>query len=106
VTVARIHPEPRPIKPELIEIGDTIRITFKPYEGVTSELIGTVAERKDYGMQRHLHTAEGGRLLVWEPGKHEPVKITLLDRAPRTAETLDIFDNETGADIGEIRKRL
>lgn len=105
--MARVHPEPRYIRPETIDIGDTIRVTFPKHQGMTNSITGTVAKREEHGMRRHMLTEEGGRLLVWEPGKHENFRVTLLDRNPkREPEQLEIFNNETGADIGELRKRL
>lgn len=98
----RGKPEPRFIRPETIDVGDTIRVTFKKNDGIEMSLVGTVARREDHGAMRQMITAEGGIILAWSPGEARNVRVTLLDRAPHVAPAL--FD--MNAEIGDIRQRI
>lgn len=93
-------PEPRFIKPESVDIGDTIRVTTQGNDGITTEKVGKVARRDDHGNVRAYFTAENGRLLSWTPGKSSP-RITLLNREPETNEPA-LFDMEM---LDEARDR-
>lgn len=91
---------PRPIKPELIEIGDDIEVTLPKVDGVVHTLRGVVGKRIDHGAARHLLTEEGYTLLAWEPGR-AGVKVTLHKRKP--AEQQSLFDYDY---LNETRMRI
>lgn len=92
---------PREIKPELVEIGDTISVTFPRDGGLTVTHVGRVAKATTHGKTRYLITAEGATVLAWEPTGNR-VKIILLKREPVPGETLfEMSDN-----MHEIRVRI
>lgn len=91
---------PRPIKPELIEIGDDIEVTLPKVDGVVHTLRGVVGKRMDHGAARYLLTAEGYTLLAWEPGR-AGVKVTLHKRKPVYVKPL--FDYDV---LNETRERI
>lgn len=97
--------EPRFIRPENIEIGDTIRVAYPVNGGIRIIKEGTVAERQDHNACRILLTAEGGHLLAWEPGGQRDIRITLLDRKPVNNDPT-LFDLPMTADLGEVRARI
>lgn len=78
---------PRPIKPELIEIGDDIEVTLPKTDGATHTIRGVVGKRNDHGAVRYLLTAEGYTLLAWSPDR-AGVKVTLHSRMPVPMATL------------------
>lgn len=91
------------IKPELIELGDTISVVHKRNQGVVSILEGIVHERRDSGNVRYLLTAEGATLLAWTPGRTD-VTVRLINRPAKPQPTLAYFDNNV---IDEtIRERI
>lgn len=95
-------PEPRFIKPETVDIGDTIRVVAPDVgDGVERSWIGKVATREDNGSVRAYFTAERGRILTWEPGKPYP-RVTLLNREPVIEEPA-LFDMEM---LDEARERV
>ena len=87
---------PRPIKPEMIEIGDEIEVTLPKVDGVVHTLRGVVGKRMDHGAVRYLLTQEGYTLLAWEPGR-AGVKVTLHKRKPVDQQPIFEYDylNET-----------
>lgn len=96
--------DPRFIRPETVEIGDTVRVTYPVNGGIEVSKVGTVASREDHGNLRIYLTAEGGHLFDWQPHTTRHVRVTLLARnPPASGETL--FDMPM-ADIGEIRQRI
>jgi hypothetical protein len=82
---------PRPIAPELIEAGDTIECEFPETAGVTVIKRGIVAYVQAHAGQRHILTQEGTVLSVWQPGKNNRVKYTLINRAEFGTPMLDMF---------------
>lgn len=97
---------PRYIKPEQIILGDTIRISYPESGGIKVAKEGTVAVREDHGKSRFLLTAEGGQLLVWEPGAPK-LRITLLARNPHADDKMDgaLFDFTDGT-MSQVRARV
>lgn len=81
---------PRPIRPELIEIGDKVRVTFPTKKGVTMTHEGVVSSRVDHGAVRFLYTEEGATLFSWQVGK-SALRVLLLDRPPAPQEPLSLF---------------
>lgn len=55
---------PRPIRPELVEVGDRIRVTFPKARGVVMTHEGVVHHRADSGDVRYLYTEEGATLIA------------------------------------------
>ena len=82
-----VLPFPRFIRPEQVEIGDTVRVKVKTVQGVTPIREGVVAERDYRGSERVLLTAEGGELFAWHPSHGGP-QVTLLARNEAEPETL------------------
>lgn len=82
---------PRPIKSEMIEIGDEIEVTLPKTDGVVHTLRGVVGKRMDHGAVRYLLTQEGYTLLAWEPGR-AGVKVTLHKRKPINQEPIFEYD--------------
>lgn len=78
--MSRAYHFPRAITPELIEIGDKIRVAYKPVDGVSQSREGTVHTIQEHGAMRILATREGGRLLTYTPGERAPVAVLLLAR--------------------------
>lgn len=97
---------PRPIRPELIEIGDEIEVTLPENAGAIHSYRGTVASREDHGIVRYLSTAQGHILLAWEPGNTTSVKVTLHGRTPIAGQSL--FDVAENWDVfmDNIRERI
>lgn len=91
---------PRVIKPELIELGDTISVVHPRDQGIVCILEGVVHERKDSGNVRYLITKEGATLLAWTPGRN--VKVTLLSRPEFKQESLTIVSDF----FDETRERI
>ena len=86
-----ILPFPRFVKPEQLDIGDLIRITYDPDNtGITATRQGTIARREYVGSERVLYTREGGCLLTWHP-EHKSPRITLLAKAEQPQTMLDLF---------------
>lgn len=83
--------KPRYVKPENVAIGDTIRVTYPPLNGIKTDMVGVVASREYQGSDRVLATAEGGELLRYNPARKPPT-VTMLKRANVTAVTLPGFD--------------
>lgn len=92
---------PREIKPELIEIGDTIQVKFRRDGGLTVTHEGRVYESVTHGKTRYLRTAEGTTILAWEPGAPKRQTIILIKREPVEGQTLFEF-----SDFTEIHVRL
>lgn len=92
---------PRPIKPELIEIGDDIEITLPKTEGVIHKIRGVVSRREDHGNIRYLINDEGYIILAWAPGERTGVIVTLYSRKP--VAQLSLFEPEF---ITEVRERI
>lgn len=81
------------IRPENVEIGDRIRITYPVYMGVQRVNEGTVYRRIDDGDIRELHTREGGLLFAWSPKQRPKFTVELLSRAPVEQATLPGMDD-------------
>lgn len=71
---------PKSIAPELVQIGDTIRVEYASNDGVTRFVEGIVAKRVDHGESRAMLTKEGGRLFTWGSRRDPRIHITLLNR--------------------------
>lgn len=95
---------PRPIAPENVEVGDKVRITHRPDDGVTLSYSGVVGRREDHGDTRHMLTVEGGRLFVWSVKRDPRITIELLDRAP--VEQPMLFLGNIGDSLDEVRERV
>lgn len=89
----------RYIKPEVISIGDTIRVTWKEKD-VTRSHVGVVATRRIDGKMTHWETAEGITLLSRHGITHAtaggtlypfPATVTLLEAAPQLETALALF---------------
>lgn len=85
---------PRSIKPSLVQVGDTIKITLPKKRGIESTVTGTVHHRSDHGKTRFLYTEEGATILSWEPGNDSSAHIMLLHRAEIEHPVLDFFNTE------------
>lgn len=81
---------PRLIKPELIEAGDTITVTYPEDHGVQVTKTGIVAYVAPHAGMRHVITQEGGVLAVWAPGISDKLKFT-LNKRPAMEQT-PMFD--------------
>lgn len=79
---------PRPILPELVEVGDTIRVTYRVEDGVTRTSSGKVAEKIDLGPAYQMVTLEGGLLFTWNAHRDSRFKVELIDREPASQATL------------------
>jgi hypothetical protein len=86
-------PLPRHIRPENLQIGDTIRVTWS-FKGIERSHTATIAERSYSGQDRIYSTAEGATIFSWNPSLPHPT-ITLLARAGEVQPTL--FDMREGA---------
>lgn len=86
---------PAIIKPELIEVGDKVRVKFRAKKGVTMTHEGVVSSREDHGSVRFLYTEEGATLVSWQPGVSTGISVTLLDRPPVVQAQLSFFDTES-----------
>lgn len=84
---------PRDTKPELIEPGDRVRVTFPEDGGVTVRREGVVSKLQRHIGVVHLLTADGAVLGRYRPGERSLQKYTLLDRAPLIQEPLSLFDD-------------
>lgn len=80
---------PRVIAPELVEVGDKIRVTFPPKKGVRMSHEGVVSSIENAGQVRFLMTDEGATLVSWQIGGRN-LSIMLLDRPP--AVQVSLFD--------------
>lgn len=76
----------RYITPASIEIGDTIRVTWKTGD-ITHSRAAKVSAREYEGSMRVFTAEDGQEILRWHPS-YNAQKVTLLDRAPRPQETL------------------
>lgn len=95
-------PEVRFIKPEVIRIGDTIKVEWQDKD-VTMCAVGTVADRKHYGVNATEWVTTDGKVLLARFGIDHAVagaeplgmyqaKVTLIKAAPElTQPTLDIM---------------
>ena len=92
---------PRPIKPELIEIGDDIEIIFNLEDGLTLTRRGVVTGREDHGTMRYLIVGKSTILLAWEPGVSTKSKYIVHSRKP--VDQMSLFEPEF---ITEVRKRI
>lgn len=93
---------PRQIKPELVEIGDTIEVELAKLAGMVIIRKGVVSAFGKNGNVRQLLTSEGGILCAWEPGKPSRVTVTLIKRAPVVQQPL--FDFTQAMDA--VRERI
>lgn len=91
----------RVIKPEQIEIGDTISVTHPRDKGIVLVLEGVVHKKQSSGNVRYFTTKEGSTLLAWVPGVNT-VRVTLISR-PETPPAQIQFINDF---LDETRERL
>jgi len=82
---------PRPIKPELIVVGDEISVQYPEDGGVTVTKRGVVDNVEAHAGMRYILTAQGGVLAVWQPGKPDKLTFTLEKRATIIEPMLDMF---------------
>jgi hypothetical protein len=80
--------EPRKISPELVEIGDTVRVTFEPVQGIVRTREAIVHRRIDENGVRAYFTKDGGLIFTWKVGKKHGYIIHVLDREPQEQQTL------------------
>lgn len=92
---------PRPIKPELIEIGDDIEIILNPEDGLTLTRRGVVTGREDHGTVRYLIVGKSTILLAWEPGVSTKGKYIVHSRKP--VAQMSLFEPEF---ITEVKERI
>jgi len=79
---------PRPIAPEMVELGDRVTVTYKSDHGITRAATGTVYAREDNGNVRHMVTREGATLFTWDTTEHPGYTLELLSRAEYPQEGL------------------
>lgn len=91
--MAGYHTFPRPVKPELISVGDMIEAVYPEDGGITIRKRGTVHKIDVYAGTRLFLTREGAAIFQYAPGRRAPVKIMLLAREPATNEPLSMFDD-------------
>lgn len=86
------------LKPELVEVGDTIAVTYPESGGIKITKTGTVAKRIDYNSVRHMMTEEGSTIFSWEPGKNTGIQVVLLAKKPveQPESMLDMFRERIG----------
>lgn len=89
----RTATKPVYVKPEQVNVGDTIRVTFKELNGITTEMVGTVHERQHEGSDRVYYTREGGELFRWNISAR-PTRITLLSERDPDGQ-VQLFDYES-----------
>ncbi len=94
---------PREIKPELVEIGDTVRVVHKRKNGVVMTLEGVVGKRVDNGPARHMMTVEGSTLFAWGGRHNSPVTVWLLNRKPQEQDELPMNFSEF---MANVRQRI
>lgn len=87
-----MHTLPRPIKPELIDVGDTVEAIYPEDGGLTLRKRGTVSKIDTYVGSRLFLTAEGACIFRYSPGTTSPVKVILIARGPVPSEPLSMFD--------------
>jgi hypothetical protein len=81
--MSRTLPPVRFIKPDSIQIGDTIKVD-KPFQDSIVSHIGIVAKREHLGDFTEYRTTQGVILLEHNRRMPEKVKITLIKRALET----------------------
>lgn len=90
---------PRPIAPELVDIGDDIATEFKS-AGVTMIQRGIVNRiHRNAGCNTY-YTKDDGVIMRHYPGKRFDKKVTLYGRGEQESEQLFSFDND------DVRKRI
>jgi hypothetical protein len=77
--MTRATPPVRYIKPESIQIGDTVKVS-KPFQDAIVSTVGIVAKRDHVGDFTEYLTAQGVLLLEHNRRMPEKVKVTLLNR--------------------------
>ena len=93
---------PRPINPELIEIGDDIEITLPPVDGMTLTRRGTITNITSHGNVRNLIVGSSTVLGVWAPGKRLRGSIIIYSRKPVEQTPLPMFSEAMDA----VRDRI
>ena len=86
---------PRPIKPELIVIGDTIEVHVPPVRGIERVLTGTVDRITAHKDMRYLFTSDGATLLEYLIAKRH-LNVFLVSK-PQTLESYLFNLAEIGA---------
>jgi hypothetical protein len=92
----RGKPDPRFITPASIDVGDTIRVTWKVGE-VEHSRVAKISHIHD----RTFFAPDGQEVFRWEPSNRK-VRVTLLDKANAVQQTLPGME----ADLGDIRQRV
>jgi hypothetical protein len=89
-TLTPALPKVRYITPASIEIGDTVRVTWKVGD-IEHSRVAKIAKRDYEGSMRVFFTRDGSELFRWHPAYNKEYTVTLLDRKPATQETLPGF---------------
>ena len=92
---------PRVIDPSLVDVGDTITVTYPKDAGVLVHMVGKVARIRDEGNYKHFDTKEGGRIFHWRAGDRSGIRVTLTARDPQPQ--IPMFDSET---FDQVRERI
>ena len=93
---------PRPIKPELIEIGDDIEITLPPVDGMALTRRGKITGITSHGNVRNLIVGSSTVLGVWAPGERLRGSIIIHSRKPVEQTSLPMFSEAMDA----VRERI
>lgn len=91
--MARVINLPRPIKPELINVGDTVVVTLPEDGGIVTRHEATVHSTQRHAGMVHLLTADRSVIARYAPGHPSAgVKYTLVRRADVVQEPLALFE--------------
>lgn len=85
-------PDVRYIKPENVEIGDTILAISHEQYGVEIMRKGIVASREHEGSDRVYYTKEGAVIMRWNMSL-KPRRVTLLHRPEPVETMLEMFES-------------
>lgn len=72
------HLYPAITRPELVDIGDKIRVEFPVDKGIVMVKEGLVADITGHGPTRFFVTAEGATIATYQPGSYCALKFVLL----------------------------
>lgn len=84
---------PRPIRPELIEVGDMIEVEYPASGGITLLKRGIVSAITAHGANRHFLTDQNKVISTWTIGQKCLTKFTLIRRS-YGGELLEMFEKE------------
>lgn len=79
---------PQNINDSLVEIGDTIEVTFRKERGIQQKIIGKVAKRIDSGNVRYYVTSDGATIFAAGSAGNRFINISLIKREPEIGATL------------------